>query len=248
MASPFIKPENLDEPIWRYQSFAKFVAMLEHGGLYFARAIDLARDDPFEGRLSDVGMSLAGQRFPMIPAMSHLLKVLRLRARLSCWHLNAHESVAMWRGYGKHDGAIAVRSTFRALSDALEGEAVVGIVQYINYATEPLEIGPGLYRLLLSKRTEFSHEREVRAIEMEKEGFTWIIEAMQRENVEPARFTVESGRYIAVNLRHVLKEVVVTPEAGAWFEGLVRDVLGRYGLGEIPVRGSTLMRVPPPSP
>jgi hypothetical protein len=47
-----MEPESYPEPpaetrVWRYMDFVKFVAMLEHGGLYFSRA-DLL-DDPFEG-------------------------------------------------------------------------------------------------------------------------------------------------------------------------------------------------------
>ena len=53
---PYVKPENKDEHVWRYQSFAKFVSMLEHRALYFSRATDLEKEDPFEGGLVFPGL------------------------------------------------------------------------------------------------------------------------------------------------------------------------------------------------
>jgi hypothetical protein len=160
--------------------------------------------------------------------MGRFMHILRVRAQLSCWHLGAHESVAMWRVYGKHEGAVALRSTFRALSDALKDEANVG--------------------------REFSHEREVRAVAHMKEGVLptveRIMDAMSSGTVAELeeRHAIEGGRYIAVELKTVVQEIVVTPESGAWLVDLVRDVLRRYGLEEIPVRASTVMRAPAPEP
>jgi hypothetical protein len=39
---------------------------------------------------------------------------------VNCWHMNEHESAAMWRLYSQADEAICVQSTFARLADAVQ--------------------------------------------------------------------------------------------------------------------------------
>ena len=76
------------------------------------------------------------------------------------------------------------------------------MVQYRDYATQPIEIEPGLISPLLSKRREFSYEREVRAVAHMKDGIAptveRIMDAMLKGTVAELEqhHTIESGRYI----------------------------------------------------
>jgi len=38
---------------------------------------------------------------------------------INCWHMNDHESAAMWKLYLKSDEGIAIQSTYRKLKDAI---------------------------------------------------------------------------------------------------------------------------------
>ena len=68
-------------------------------------------------------------------------------AYLSCWHMNEHESVAMWKIYqsGAPQG-IAIQSTYRRLSEAITDDSgiLIGTVAYADYATE---VCPRVYYL-----------------------------------------------------------------------------------------------------
>jgi len=48
----FRLPANKDIPIWRYMDLAKYLAMLDRGSLFFARATLLG--DPFEGSTTNM--------------------------------------------------------------------------------------------------------------------------------------------------------------------------------------------------
>ena len=55
----FRLPTNKDIPIWRYMDLGKYLALLDRGSLYFARATLLG--DPFEG--APTGMMVAQREY-----------------------------------------------------------------------------------------------------------------------------------------------------------------------------------------
>jgi len=139
-------PANLDQRIWRYMDFAKFVSMLQSGGVFFPAATLLG--DAFEGSVSKENLRRRPQviletvnnlrtGFAYLPftstdedqirssmerfdaAQSLHLEWQRQWTYISCWHMNDNESAAMWRLYAASNQAIAIRSTFRKLHDCL---------------------------------------------------------------------------------------------------------------------------------
>ena len=137
---------------------------------------------------------------------------------ISCWHESDRESAAMWKLYAReHDGA-AIKTDFRSLRDSLTGSEPVhiGRVSYIDYQNTLINEG-NAFDPYLCKRQEFEHEREVRAISLGP---------------------VFSGMYHTVDLRTLIKNVVIAPYAEDWFDKLVRSVASRYGLGDYVTRSS----------
>ena len=195
--NPFYRyPADPNVLVWRYVNFAKFVSLLDSSSLFFPRASLF--DDSFEGSVSRVNVEQRQQRniegierlskhsnLTNIPnwetstiaqlqahdaTMSTHLEWQRNWTFISCWHVNPHESAAMWKLYGMHQEAVAVVSTFKRLKDALtphivppSGEPKLGLVHYADYEYEPIEQMVHLSEYFF-KRKSFEHESELRAV------------------------------------------------------------------------------------
>src|SRR5659263_439614 len=94
----FETPENISSKVWRYMDFTKFVSLLEKQSLYFARADKFS--DPFEGSFSKFNVqnrpNVYGVSEENMKYYSYCGKKMRQYIFLNCWHLNEHESAAMW--------------------------------------------------------------------------------------------------------------------------------------------------------
>jgi len=101
-------PSDAEAKIWRYMSFAKFVAMLEAGALYFSR-LDCFTDR-FEGTLSRVSVGADDELSVDVNAqmtyreVREMVRKLRKELFVNCWCLSDEESEGMWRLYGGSPG------------------------------------------------------------------------------------------------------------------------------------------------
>jgi len=105
------QPPNGAVKVWRYMDFTKLVSLIDSRCLFFSRADQLG--DPFEGSYprSNVKARLAGTHWlfpdnePVLPALSLMMKKLNkewpMHLAVNCWHMNEHESAAMWKLYLK---------------------------------------------------------------------------------------------------------------------------------------------------
>src|SRR3954468_4945197 len=149
--------------------FPRFVAMLEHRGLFFTPAEKM--DDRFEGSLPSPDPSQLGQLRKSLEAAGielpgndrELLPRLRRWVSISSWHLNRHESAAMWKLYSASQQSIALQSPWQKLADALAGKALLAKVRYISYGEEPVEFD-NVYAPFLHKRRSFEFENELRGV------------------------------------------------------------------------------------
>ena len=228
---PFEAPNDPEVSIWRYMDFAKFVAMLESESLWFSRMDCLG--DPFEGSTPkaelDYWESLRNENPEKKDVADHNEDMFRTMAGYSrqntyvnCWHINEHESDAMWQLYSKVEASIAVRSSFALFREVLPAEVDLGIVKYIDYETEKVPLG-NIISYCMHKRKSFEHERELRAL-------IWGlgVNAKTREPKWPVE-TGASGIEVAVDLTGLISEIVLAPSSPKWFEQLVRSVVKRYG-------------------
>jgi hypothetical protein len=94
-------------------------------------------------------------------------------------------------------------------------------VNYLDYARQSW----GPYRpfnAVMHKRRSFAHERELRAVVIRP---TWIELNRYVEHAEEVPNV--SGMSIPVELDRLIKRVVISPRAEAWFVDLVASMLHR---------------------
>jgi hypothetical protein len=227
--------------IWRYMDLSKFEALLERRALFFCRSDRF--DDRFEGSYPS-GAAIEAALPQMIadaasdPSLRERIqgakqainwrKQIREAVLVSCWHINDHESAAMWKQYVPSNKGISIRSTVRRLTDALKcpEEVHVGNVQYRDYdgASFP---SMNVFHPFMSKRKSFECERELRAIIFDKSRFagmsgTWPVTKC------------DNGIYAAVDLELLVGEVRVVPGAPDDLRVHVASVCAKYGLKRDP--------------
>ncbi len=239
----FAPPADPDVPIWRYMDFTSFIAMLEYRGIFFPRADQVS--DPYEGAISRASdeyrrrlrSELRREGLQLPPAqfrnLDDLYRRLRALTFVSAWHMNRHESAAMWAQYGPARGSVAIQSTYRKLRRALGAHAHIGAVRYINeHGESQPEISP-LWRFMY-KRKSFEHEHELRAV---------IADFTVMAKTRRARIPPEFGVWRRTSLDRLIDAVRVAPSSPRWLVELTRRVCRTYGLHK-PVRQSSLDRDP----
>ena len=229
----FLQPHDPAVAIWRYMDLAKFLALLQSGGIYFTRADLLG--DPFEGSFAK-----ANQRFrPVVyesvyegfrPEKVEELELLRGKmaqrtrncAFVSCWHMSNYESAAMWKLYAQSNHAVAIRSSYDALARQLTQHVHIGVIRYIDYDSEWLP-EENAYYPLMHKRKSFTHEQEVRAVftRFPKHSHGgWEIDDKAQE----------PGHVIQMNFNQLIDEIYIAPTSPPWLKDVVDGVAQRYGL------------------
>lgn len=214
-------PDREDAVIWRYMDFTKLVLLLDRRALFFTRADRFS--DKFEGSVS----TLVARRdwLPEARAAAERTRFLRERTGISSWHVNDHESAAMWELYLKSDEGVAIRSTYGRLARAIDpsrADVHLGLVRYIDFESD--RIPDGRTSPFLHKRRSFAHERELRGIVCSDEP-------------------LDRGLFVDVDLDVLVERVYVAPYAPDWFYELVQRVAERYGLHQ-PIARSDLDRDP----
>lgn len=231
----FVQPKNLKVKVWRYMDFTKLVSLIDSQSLYFTRLDKF--DDPFEGSWPKINL-LARKHsiediFPkgkgkkkkatdMSATMTMVSQTWRRHNAINCWHMNEHESAAMWRLYLSSSEGIAVQSTYLKLRDSfIEDECVhLGVVKYIDYENEVFErFGDILLSPIVHKRKSFEHEREVRALVTKRPP-----------NVRDlAEESIGHGLRIKVDLKKLIERIYIAPTAPTWFADLVRSLIHKFG-------------------
>jgi hypothetical protein len=221
----FKNPVDVNEPVWRYMDLSKFIAILASRSLYFARADLLG--DPFEGSYTMQSLEILDTQhrvYGVTEMLSEGARRLREQRRkehvISCWHLNRHESAAMWSLYLKSSEGLAIQSTYANLRDCFEFEHPVylGAVDYIDYKTEAFETG-NAFVPFVTKRKSFEHEREVRA----------IVSCSSINPDQSGRPLTTGGASIKVNLEKLVNAVYVAPTAPTWFLEVVHQTIKQFG-------------------
>jgi hypothetical protein len=134
--SPDLRTPQRDQAIWRYLDFARFVAMLRSGGLWFARADTLG--DEREGSIPAFDDSALGPG--VAEEIGSFRKAVRKILYVSCWAGSDGESLAMWNRYSGLTSGVAIRSTVGDLISSigdLERTLHVAYVDYIDYRVPP---------------------------------------------------------------------------------------------------------------
>lgn len=176
------EPAN-QETVWRYMDLPKFINLLQTKSIYFHRSDKFS--DPFEGStpkaLVDLRQESYGSSDKYLNIHSKFIEEVRKFTFVSCWHLNEHESAAMWDLYGRSNKGIAIKTTIGGLKSAISDISYpinMSELYYVNFHSELDAIdekskkeirrflsdkeGPNTIDSILFKRQSFSHERELR--------------------------------------------------------------------------------------
>ena len=230
----FAAPNNPNISIWRYMDLPKFISLIDENALYFTRSDKFG--DPFEGsipketiRLRQETMKIAGMD------EAHRREWLdssrwRQYVAVNCWHMNDHESAAMWNQYGA--SGVAIQSTYERLSNAIVDPRSVflGTVTYLDYMTDAFTEG-NLFKPFLHKRKSFEHERELRAC-------VWsspLVDGKPDWSIAP----MEHGCHVSVDAKRLVERVFVAPSAPPWFTRIVKSTVQKFGF-DFPVLQSRM--------
>lgn len=224
-----------DTVLWRYLDAAKLFDFFENSTLFFCRADHFS--DKFEGAFTPSlreQVSSAHARGELGYDYEQFKRRMRESVFINCWHRNQDDSAAMWALYGKSDCAVALTTTVGQLADTVSGIAEHAIsiarVQYVKHWSDPkLDVLPDYTRVFAYKTKAYEYEKEVRVI-------------IDRTNHAPDP-GLASGIVVPVAADRLLRSIVIAPDAPPWFEKLVRQSAGRYGI-RAPVRRSRLATDP----
>lgn len=233
--SSFIIPSDPDIKLWRYLDFTKFVSMLEKRAIFFVFADSL--NDLFEGSISAINKSLRPSLFEKKFFDNNISRIeLRSRVAINSWHVNTHESAAMWKLYAQTNEAVCIQSTYSNLRNALPQIFKISEMNYVDYTSSYI---PEYHPLapFVFKRKSFEHEHELRAIVDMEEADPELYELI---GIEPSQY----GVYKAVNINNLIQSVYVAPESPDWFYELVKNVCNTYKLANISVVRSSLETEP----
>jgi hypothetical protein len=232
---PIFKKIADDIKIWRYIDFAQFVSLLDTKSLHFIRVDRL--EDPFEGIYSKANIKRAPEVYKdkisnkIIEKLTAFKKdqipCLRACTVINSWHINDHESAALWELYSKKDQGIAIQSTFKRLVDSVKNyheDIFIGPMDYISYENDWLPEGNLLY-LFFHKRKSFEHEKELRALILRF--------PVQGNTMDFSKKTFEEeGINVPVDLDLLIERIYVSPVAERWFRNLVNSVTSKYNLSK----------------
>lgn len=220
-----------------------FTAMLHNAGLFFVRADKLG--DPFEGSFPRANGPVRIQRWmervpvdappelwtQLTTEISERARRTRNRYLINCWHMNDHESAAMWSVYGGRGHSIAIQSTYSRLCEVLPADSHVGVVQYIDYGHDEIPEWNG-FTPYLHKRASYRYETEVRA----------ITKYTRDQGAMPIMLP-EVGMWVSTQLGELIESVHVAPDSAEWVKDLVSNLVDRYGFA-FPVHRSKLDEEP----
>lgn len=246
--SPVAVP--LSTSLMRYMDVGKFFDLLLTGELHLSR-LDLLRGlDPREGRLPDIArrdmsdlrrMSLdeikADGRFRKDQAeilkgsVEFLFEGAENFARttyVSCWHIGAIESMAMWSVYAGRGAAVALHTTVDRLCTACTGDEIQllgGGIKYIDPHAVAFEWG-NLFNPTFRKHQAFEFEREFRLAwssigDRLREGQKFA------DPIDPREFV-----RVKVNLRSLVEAITPAPNMPQREQLLVRKIAADFGFGD----------------
>jgi hypothetical protein len=255
--------------VWKYMDFTKFVSLLEKKALWFSRSDTLRASDKFEGSISLKNIINLFTKLSIIeefPEPGYTTKdpfrYLKILSRankfdlqfffISSFHINEHESAAMWKIYTKNDEGIAIQTTCQSLKQSFDqndqDEVILGPIKYIDYDSQRIADDDKFGKFFF-KRKSFEHESEIRAIiykvnlsdstqlreEVDEFDMPYTIEETVSYLDQP-----EKGFYVTVNLDSFIEKIYIAPTSPEWFKELVISVVKIYGLSEKLVMQSRL--------
>jgi hypothetical protein len=245
----FPQPPDPNIAIWRYMDLAKLIWLLQRRALYFSRLDKVG--DPFEGHYTRA-LAMGKQEFIAAlkgaapepkqgifeQAFEQMLEGVRnfkTWSHVSCWHCSEFESSAMWRLYTSMNDSVCIRSTYARLADVLPSDVHLGIITYVNYDSDLMNIG-NMLTYVMHKRLSYAHEREARAI-------LWVPPHDNKWATESKDPLGAVGSIVPVSIETLIQEVYVSPHAAPPLLEVVTGLVRAAGL-DVNVRQSDVFAPP----
>lgn len=244
----FAQPNDETEKVWRYMDFPKLVSILDKSSLFFSRGDSFS--DPFEGSyplLNVLGRNHIPPNLtaPDIPkyqkamaSMGEINKHWPKHVSINCWHLNNHESAAMWQLYLQSNEGVAIQSTYKKLKDCFapsSQDVHLGLIKYIDYEKD-FFAADNMLNSFVHKRKSFEHEKEVRALVMK-----WPTGG--GNGVDFSQTTIVGGINVQIDLELLIENIYVSPLSPQWFVDVVSSTIQKYGF-LFPIIQSNLNKSP----
>jgi hypothetical protein len=220
---PFSHPSP-KTPLWRHIRLSQLLAVLESRSLWFSAISQL--EDKFEGsytkrdvrRQEQLIQATKRRRGAPIEIGEDFVARTRQRVRervfVNCWYSGNDESAALWHWLARHADFVAIQTTFGELQRAVRARIYSGTVQYLDYERRRIPQGSVL-NPYFCKRMSFQFENELRLLRYESQ-----LPASQ----------IPKGLRTPVNLKLLVRRVMVAPYAPTWIGDTVQSVVDRYGL------------------
>jgi hypothetical protein len=228
-----------DYRIAKYLDLTKFTSLLYQKSLFFCR-LDIL-EDYFEGRTPSINASIkynnienAASNLNMKPTSQKIDKMVETSYKheerhrsdycVCCWNKNELESAALWKIYSSFQNGIMITSTVRRLESAFQNTSEdlnLSEIKYKNYKNNSIPEGNTIYPVI-HKQKAYSYEEVLRLIYQVTNNnglaYDWSKEK------------VYEGKYIEIELNHLIDEVIVSPNSPKWFLNLVKNLMIKYGL------------------
>lgn len=248
-----------NQKIWRYVDLSKFIHMLSTKKLFFCNLNQF--EDKLEGEIpfpKEFGYSSEprnGTEFGkiMMNLMKHTVlnhfgkqdvSQLKKYILVNCWHVNENESSMMWKSYTSKYPGIAIQSTTEKLEESLRStneKFLIRRVKYRDYSKEILD-SVNLIEQFITKRIEFSSERELRIITSYSNNLfekiisydnpllkPYIDELDLESKKEGFDANLQNGKYISTDLNKMIEKIYVSVSPSYFVEN-IQSLVNRYEL------------------
>lgn len=204
-----LKPNHI---LWRYIDFPALIGLLQQHQLFFPRA-----DQLVESRQQVLSKNLRERMERLYVssgegAAEEFRTKLKQRVFLNCWYRGMPDKLLHWQAYGRGVESVAVTTTVSRLSKVLaDVPHVIHLksMRYGNVDDQAAQFTIPWSELFFYKHHAYAGEREVRL----------LIDAWDVPTSD------QSGIGIPVDLSVLLRSVTPHPEAPAWIQTLIRDVV-----------------------
>ncbi len=229
----FLLPDEDRTVVWRYTTLSRLIDILYHKRLYFRRLDHLG--DHFEGQstkkmLQDAEISLRRHlqsnrdirelyEKKLIAYETPSDNALWRGTFVSCWHMNEHESVAMWKIYAGINSGIAIKSSIHSLKRSIDiaaEDVYIGQINYLDYELDEIS-GNNAFKLALSKRKIYEYEKELRLVVFDKE----LVSFKEHDKL---------GICISVEPVNLVEKIVVSPYESPEYKGAVEAIIKSFGM------------------
>jgi hypothetical protein len=207
--------------IWRYLSYSKFESLINSEAIFFCQAKRF--EDKYEGSMTLLDMgSINGTDLEVeLRRMYDAPNAWRAYTAVNCWHINEHQSRAMWSLYIPDNQGIAIQSTVDRLAKSFEdltqfGNHRSGSVSYSSLTD--LQLGANFSSselVFFRKRPEYAYEQEYRVIILSK---------------DLNKIHLNGGLFVPVNLKTLIELIYIAPNEPNWKKEYIQNAVKHLNL------------------